>query len=112
MMLITRVRRNGRVDVLIVLAQENWERICRYDPAQINWALLPPEYSTRRPETIGVAFATAEEQAEIERLSQTDPDWKEKAFKLLSRGFKFRPDLGDHDFGPTVLGQPTKGVKQ
>lgn len=112
-MLITRVRNNGRVDIVIVLADENIERMKRYDPAEIVWADLPSEYSSRRPGAVAVAFATAEDQAEIERMSRTDPEnWKERALKLISRGFEFRPDLGDHDFGPTVLGKPTEGPKQ
>jgi hypothetical protein len=112
MMIITRVRRNGRVDLVIVLAEENIERIRRYDPAQFDYSTLPVDSSLRRPETVAVAFATAAELGEIERMSASDSDWKEKALKLLSRGFEFRPDLGDHDFGPTVLGKPTEGAKQ
>lgn len=112
MILLTRVRRNGRVDMLIVLAQENIERIRQYDCAEVIWSQLPPEYSQRRPGTIGVGFATAAELFEIERMSATDPDWKEKAFKLLTRGFIFKPEAGDHDFGPTKLGEPTEGTKQ
>lgn len=112
MILLTKVRRNGRVDMAIVLTEENIERIRRYDPAEVNWTELPPDYAMRGPQTIGVAFATAKELAEIERMSTSDPDWKEKAFKMISRGFEFRPDLGDHDFGPTALGKPTPGVKQ
>lgn len=110
-MLISRVRRNGDVDVVIVLAEENIERLKRYDPAQVQWHELPSEIRNRRPHCIGLVYATAEELLQIERLSQTDPAWKEKVITLLSRGFQFRPDLGDHDFGPTVLGKPTEGVK-
>lgn len=112
MMIIARVRRNGKVDVVIVMAEENIERIRRYDPAQVNWRDLPPEYSMRSIHSVGVAYATADELKEIERMSLSDADWKEKALKTLSRGFEFRPDLGDHDFGPTVLGRPTEGPKQ
>jgi hypothetical protein len=112
MMMISRVRRNGTVDLVMVLAEENIERIRRYDPAQVNWVDLPPEISMRRPHSVGVAFATAQELEEITAMSVRDPDWKEKALKMLSRGFEFRPDLGDHDFGPTVLGKPTEEPKQ
>jgi hypothetical protein len=112
MMLLSRIRRNGDVDLVVVLADENIERIKRYDPAQIPWAQLPKEISMRRPHTIGVAYATADELKVIERMSASDPDWKEKALVMLSRGFEFRPDLGDHDFGPVVLGKPTEGPKQ
>lgn len=114
MILLTRVRRNGTVDLLIVLAEENLQRIREYDAAEILWATLPQDYAMRRPHTIGIGFCTAEEQREIERMSQTDPDWRNKAFALVSRGFKFKfkPEAGDHDFGPTVLGKPTEGPKQ
>lgn len=112
MILIARTRRNGRVDLVIVLDEENILRMKRYDPAQISWAGLPDEISMRTPNSIGVAFATAAELKVIERMSVADPDWKEKALQMLSRGFEYRPDLGDHDFGGTVLGKPTEGTKQ
>ena len=112
MMLLPKVRRNGTVDLLIALTEENIGRIKLYDQAEIIWAQLGPEYSTRRPATIGITFYTVAEEAEIVRMSQSDPEWKEKAFTLLTRGFEFRPDLGDHDFGPVVLGKPAEGTKQ
>lgn len=112
MMILTMLRRNGTVDLLIVLNQESIERIRAYDPAEVQWSQLPPEYSMRKPHTIGVGFCTEAEQKEIERMSANDPDWKEKAFKLVCRGFEYKPQAGDHDFGPTVLGEPTKGTKQ
>jgi hypothetical protein len=110
--LLTQVRRNGHVDLVIVLDEQGIERIKQYDPAEIPWSELPPDISLRGPATIAVAFCTAAEQKEIERMSLSDPDWKTKAIEMVSRGFKFRPEAGDHDFGPTMLGQRTKWVKQ
>jgi hypothetical protein len=112
MLLLTRIRRNGRVDLLIALAEENIERIRKYDAAEVIWPQLPREYGSRMPNTIAITFCTSAEQEEIERMSARDPDWKEKAFALLTRGFEFKPEAGDHDFGPTVLGKPTEGTKQ
>ena len=112
MLILTRVRRNGTVDLLIGLGDDNIERIRSYDAAEVVWPQLPHEYSMRRPHTIGITFCTQAEQDEIARLSNSDPDWKEKAFKMLTRGFEFKPEMGDHDFGPTVLGKPTEGTKQ
>lgn len=111
MMLISRVRRNGRVDFVLVLDDLSIERIKRYDRAQVFYHALPAEFSQRRPESIAVAYATAAELKQIEEISVTDPDWKDKALKLLSRSFEFRPDLGDHDLGVVVLGKPTEGPK-
>ena len=97
MMMITRIRHSGRVDVVIVLSEENIERIRSYDPMDINWDDTPPEVRTQCPQTIGVAYATQEELTTIEKMAASDPDWKEKALAMLSRGFDFRADLGDHD---------------
>lgn len=112
MMILTRVRRNGTVDLLIALAEENIERIRQYDGAEVIWPQLPRDYAMRRPHTIGITFCTAEEQDQITRMSNTDPDWTEKAFAILTSGFEFKRELGDHDFGPTVLGKPTEEPKQ
>jgi hypothetical protein len=111
MIILCRVRRNGTVDVLIALAEENIERIRQYDAAEVIWPQLPSEYSMRKPSTIGITFCTQQEQDEITVMSNTDPDWKDKAFAMLTRGFEFKPDKGDHDFGPTVMGEPTEGAK-
>ena len=94
--MITRVRPNGRVDVVIVLSEENIERIRGYDPMDINWDDTPPEIRTQCPQTIGVAYATQEELTSIEKMSASDPDWKEKVLAMLSRGFDSRANLGDY----------------
>ena len=112
MIILARIRRNGTVDLLIALTEENIERIKQHDAAEVIWPQLPAEYAMRRPTTIGITFCSAEEQAQIERMSNTDPAWNEKAFAMLTRGFEFKPDRGDHDFGPTALGKPTEGPKQ
>ena len=107
MILIPTIRRNGKVDVIIVINEDSIERMKRADPAQVIWAQLPPDYSMRTMHTISIAFCTTAEEKEIEQLSASgDPDWKVMAANKLFRGFEFRPDLGDHDFGPTVLGKP------
>ena len=112
MLMITRIRRNGTVDLMIALGEENIARIQHYDPAEVMWHQLPTELRNRIPNCIAVGFCTADEQREIERLAMTDPNWKQKAFDKLSRGFVFQPEKGDHDFGPTVLGEKTEGTKQ
>jgi hypothetical protein len=112
MILISRVRRNGTVDLMVVLDEDSVERIKRYDPAEIPWMEMPPDIRMRRPATIAVAYATAAEQKQIEQWSVSEPDWKDKAIDMLSRGFEYRPDLGDHDFGTIEPGKPTEGPKQ
>lgn len=107
--MLTRVRRNGDVDLLIVLGDDSIERIAAYDPFEVNWGDFPKEYSMRRPHCIGVGYATEEEMGTIQQL--VTEGRKEEAFALVTRGFKYQPERGDHDFGPIVIGQPTEGTK-
>jgi hypothetical protein len=109
LLLLTQVLRNGTVNLLIVMSEENIERIKQYDQAEVHWGQLPPEYSMRKPRTIGVGYATEAEMVQIEKLVMKGK--KDEAFALVTRGFKYRPEKGDHDFGPTLLGQPTQGTK-
>lgn len=110
MLLLAKVRSNGTADLLIVLSDENIERVRHYDPVEVLWRELPKEYAMRRPHTIAVTYCTPAEEAQLLQQSVSDPDWRAKAFAALTRGFEVKP--GDHDFGPTVLGKPPEGTKQ
>jgi len=103
MLVLTNLRRNGTVDVLVVMGEENMRRIREYDPAEISWHEFPPEYRNRMPGTIAITFATAEEMERIEKLAMEGR--KGEAFELVTRGFRFRPEEGDHDGGPILLGK-------
>jgi hypothetical protein len=109
MILLTAQRKDGTVNLVIVLGDENVERIKQHDAAEVIWQQLPWKYSSRLPHTIGIAYATSQEMQNIEQLAREGKN--QEAIDLVTRGFRYRPELGDHDFGPTVLGEPTKGVK-
>lgn len=98
-MLLIPVLNNGRVDLLVVLEDDNIERIKQYDPAEVKWSDLP--YWAVRPGVIGIGYATADEVRRIHEFAEAGKP--EEAIKLVSRGWKFRPERGDHDFGATPL---------
>lgn len=100
-MLMIPVLNKGRVDLLIVLEDDNIERIKQYDPAEVKWSQIP--WPDVRPRTIGIGYATAEEIKKIHKLAEEGKP--QEAIKLVTRGFKFRPERGDHDFGPISLGR-------
>jgi len=107
-LIVPLLKPNGKVDLLVAYDEDALKRIRNYDPGEIVWSQFPAEYRNRLPGTISITFCSAEEQREIERLSVSDPDWKEKAFEKLTRGFEYQPDRGDHDMGPIVLGKKVK----
>lgn len=109
-LLTAAVTKSNQINLVIVLGDDNLERIKQYDPVEVIWHELPWRVSSRFPHTIAVAYATREELELIERLAKDGK--QEEALQLVTRGWRFRPELGDHDFGPVALGKPSKETKQ
>jgi hypothetical protein len=87
--------------MLIVLDDESMARIKQHDPFEVQWILLPVAYSSHRPGTIGVVWASNQEQAVITTMLHQGRD--REAMEYATRGFKYRPELGDHDRGPEKI---------
>lgn len=88
--------------VFIVLQDENIERIKDYDPAEVpNVSRLPSELQELRLKDVLVGYATDEDVAFIERCAREGRP--ADGLRHLSRGFRYRPDHGDHDRGPERL---------
>jgi hypothetical protein len=82
---------------LVVLKADNVKRIMQYDPAEVMPSKMGAPWNTLRLTEVHITYATdKEEMAAIARCKGGDV---KGAMKLLTRGFKFRPDQGDHD-GP------------
>jgi hypothetical protein len=96
MLLIPMKFPDKRDELLVILGPENVERMRRADPVQI-------ELSLQRLRLINpkITICIESPSPELNRLVQT----KDLAglCKFLSRGWEFRPDLGDHDRGPERL---------
>lgn len=109
-LLLTQLRTDGSVDVLIVLDRDSLERIKEYDPFELRWKDMPEEFRQCPLGTVGVTYGTKNEIAQAQQMGMQGRS--SEAIQLLTRGFKFAPGRGDHDFGPVQLGKPTPGVKQ
>lgn len=100
MLIIPAHHPNGDFDLLIVLEQENIDRIKEYDPAELKWNELG-YFSDVKPRSIQITFGSPEDIKKIHELAKVGKPVE--AIKLVTRGWKFRPESGDHDFGPVSL---------
>jgi hypothetical protein len=98
-MLLLPIVRENCVDLLIVLEADNLERMKRYDQAEIEWSKMPQSKLPLR--NVAIGYATASDVVQIQRLAQQGKPME--AVKIVTRGWEFRPDLGDHDAGPISL---------
>jgi hypothetical protein len=90
----------GKLKLLIVLEDDNVQRIKEHDCAEINWAHLG-QFANLRPSTITIGYANPAEMKQIQQWAQTGNI--RDCIKLVTEGFKFRPEMGDHDHGPVSL---------
>lgn len=83
--------------VIVVLSDENIERIRERDPVEVVTpeiaAVMGPEYAWRTLRDVVITYATADEMVTAAALIK---DGKvREALQLLTRGYRYRPDRGD-----------------
>lgn len=81
--------------LMIVLQEGNIERLREYDPVEVPLTMLGPKFAGLQLRDVTVTYATDEDIREVERLGQQGDI--RGALRYLTRGFRFRPDRGDHD---------------
>ena len=84
---------------MIVLTKDNIARMQEADPMEINWWEFP--WSMQRPATIAISYATEERMAQMQQLARQGKT--AEAIKIAVGGWKYRPEMGDHDLGPEIL---------
>jgi hypothetical protein len=68
------------------------------DPFELEYWKVP----WKEPlDLIAISFATDTEMIQIAQLVRQGKT--DEAIKLATAGFRYRPDLGDHDLGPQTL---------
>lgn len=82
-------------DLWVILAAENIDRIRGYDPGEIILDNLPEPWRSLRLRNIQLCYATPLDMAEVTRRIQAGEI--QSALQFLSRGFRYRPEAGDHD---------------
>ena len=86
----------GGKDILIVLGPENVERIQEKDPFQVDCASMPgfPFWAG----IIQIGYVTEAEMVQCTQLARQGK--LQDAIKLVTSGWRYRPELGDHDLPP------------
>lgn len=85
----------SKYDLFIILEQTDIERIQKYDPAKLALRKLSRPWRDLQPREVVITYMTKEDQlfiAEMSRLGDI-----RRLTQYLTRGFEFRPDLGDKD---------------
>lgn len=82
-------------NVVVILEDENIERIKEHDPAEIHTKLFADKFASRELKGVMVAYASPSEKENL--IALVEQGDLPKVFSILSRGFKFRPEKGDHD---------------
>jgi hypothetical protein len=83
--------------LFIVLEDTNLERLREHDPAQVELSKMTPPWPSLHLDDFVIAYAAVEEVKLFKELVQADRVGD--AVGMLSRGFRFRPDKGDHESG-------------
>lgn len=81
-------------DLVIALELSNLDRMREHDPAEIVKAHLGEPWTRLQMRNIVLAYLTEKEAQEFPKRMRDD---SEAALKWLTRGFRYRPDRGDHD---------------
>jgi hypothetical protein len=83
--------------LLIILGDDNIERIKQQDPVELK---LSEVYKSGVPTNdIGITYLNTEDIETLITLMKAGR--VNDAFKFATRGWKFQPQRGDHDMGPT-----------
>lgn len=79
----------------VVLEDENIERIKAYDPAEVRTGSMPELWRSLQLKDMVILYANPKEAKECLVMCQSGQPME--ALRKLARGFRYRPDLGDHD---------------
>jgi hypothetical protein len=93
-LVISKPNPDGSRDVLVILGRDSVERILHQDPFELEMWRFQWKNQVR---TIQVTAVNEEEMVTIEKLLKEDN--MTEAINIAVRGWQYRPDMGDHDYG-------------
>lgn len=82
------------IDVFVILEDDNIERIRKYDPAEIV-RKNTGQFANLAIRNVVIMYASKADIATIMPMFENGNP--RQALQYLSRGWKYRPDSGDHD---------------
>jgi len=78
--------------LFVILEDSNIDRIKKYDPAEVTVDKIGSSWSTLKIKDVVIMYASQEEVMEISQSRNPIA-----LLRKLSRGFVYRPELGDND---------------
>ena len=96
MMLLPASINEREYSLFVILEEENIERIKQYDPAEATVSKLGPPWTTLQLRDVVITYVAAGEEKD-RFINMVQRGEINEALRMLSRGFAYRPDLGDHD---------------
>jgi hypothetical protein len=83
-----------RYVLLVVLQDDNLERMRQHDPCDVRMHNLGPTWLNTKLEEVVVAYANAEESAEAEAMARRGASPID-FLRYFMRGYNFSPEKGD-----------------
>lgn len=87
--------------VIMAFDEEGLGRIRQYDPGELHLYTLGPPWTLLKLKDVIVTYCTASDLDRVLELCRAGDT--RAACRWLTRGFKFRPEEGDHDQPPVSL---------
>jgi hypothetical protein len=84
--------------VYVGFDDEGIDRMKAYDPGELTMNKLPPAFRALELKDVIVGYCSEADFTRVQQMMIEDGN-PVRALRHLTRGFKFRPDAGDHD-GP------------
>lgn len=94
-LILARPNNDGSVDAVIVLGPDSISRMQEKDPVELHWHEMP--FANKAPHVIGISIATDAEMTQMTQLARQGKT--QEAIKMAVSGWKYRPEMGDHDRG-------------
>ncbi len=100
-MIILPIQSKGHLNdlLVVVFGPQNLERMKKGDPAEVKLKDIKRSGKDLMNPTIIICYE--EDQTKLMQLVNSKNI--QQILEYLSRGFEYRPDLGDHDRGPEGL---------
>jgi hypothetical protein len=91
--------------VYIGLGDDNIERVRQYDPAEVVLSQLGEPFQRLKLKDIVVGYCSEDDFKKVQEIYHAEPTnaGMKKALRYLTRGYKFRPEFGDHDGPPLSI---------
>lgn len=98
MPLVISILQDGKRNVIIILGPDNVDRIKEKDPVEVTISDFPWK------EPIGLLRISYASDAELIQLEQLARQGKiAEVIERTAAGWRYRPEMGDHDGPPTIL---------